>query len=104
MDRDIELLGIDVDCLIADLQCPFTSEQVDPHALNGADVYKCVAELGSSQEFVGHDIGVPGAALIQIGLLEPLGIDRVDFVELESRLGLKRSKRADRLSSERATV
>ena len=66
------------------------------HALDGGDVDEGVAELGIGEQRVRHDVGVELLVLVEVVLLEALGVDRVDLVELQARLGLEARRRPGR--------
>ena len=76
------------------------AEQVDRHPLDGGDVDEGVAELGIGEEAVGHDVRIELLVLAEVGLLEALGVDRVDLVELETGLSLEGGEGPDSLSGQ----
>ncbi|SIA22908.1 Uncharacterised protein [Mycobacteroides abscessus subsp. abscessus] len=105
VDRDVEFLRVHIAAIaLPEANPSVTTKQVDTHPLYGADVDERVTQLWVRQQRVRHHVWVKLLLLVEIGLLETLRIDRVEFVELEAWLGLEAGEGAHRLRGQCAAV
>src|SRR5690606_31241888 len=104
VDGDVELLDVRVDLLVVNLEGALAAKEVHGHALNGGDVHESIAELRTGQQRRRHDGGVERAIVTEVLPPEGLGVDRVDLVELQTRLGLERGELPHGLGSQSSPV
>jgi len=69
-----------------------------------ATIVERVARFRVRQERVGHHVRVPAIPLLEIGLLETLGVEGVNLIELQARFGLERGEGPHRLRGQRAPI
>ena len=81
-----------------------TTEQVDGHPLNRADVDERVPGSRILQIRLWQHLGVEFLVFAEVPFLKALAVDFVDMVELQSRFRLEGSEGTDRLGCQRTTV
>lgn len=100
VDRDVELLGVLVDGLVADREGGIASVQVDRHPLDRGDVHERLADLRVRQVPRRDDPGVEGPVVVEVVPEEPLAVVLVDLVELQPRLRFEGGERPDGLGGQ----
>ena len=104
VNRDVELVGVVVAHVVAQLEGGLAAEEVDGHALDGADVDEGVARLRIEQVGGRQDLGVELRVVAQVVAVEALAVDLVDLVELQAGLRLERGEGVDGLGGKRPAV
>ncbi len=104
VDRDVELLGVLVDGLIADREGGIASVQVDGHPLDRGDVHERLAALRVRQVPGRDDLRVEGPIVVEVVPEEPLAVHLVDLVELQPGLRFERGESPDGLGGQRPAI
>src|SRR5207247_3685105 len=80
------------------------SEQVDGHALDGADVHERMFRLWRLEIGFRKHLGIELVAFLQVVPLKALAVYLVNLVELLARLRFKRGEGPNRLCGEYAPI
>src|ERR1019366_1608887 len=92
VNRDVQFRGVFINFLVPGSKDGVSTEEVDSHPLDCADVYEGVTCVRVCQVRTRQHLGIVLLILVEVSALEPLTVNLVNLVELESRFRLERSE------------
>src|ERR1051325_5470099 len=90
MNRNVlDLVGIIINRLVAEIENCISTKEVNGHALNGRDINECITLFRACEIALWQHLWIKFVFFAEVFSLKALTVNFVNLVDLQSRFGLE---------------